>query len=200
MSLINDALKQAKAAQPTVTAPAEGPALRPVERERRPDGTRFLLPALVAVILALAVTLLWIWFHGAVQPGASVRARTVSDAVNVAPAPAIEPARQVVAAPTPAQVKPVEPAALVTGVPAATAISNTTSNVTETTNTVIAKPEPPIYKLQAIFYNPRHPSAMISGKTVSVGDQVKGAKVISIQQEAVTIVTPTGETKVMELN
>jgi hypothetical protein len=202
MSLINDALKQAKAAQPAKAAPADGPALRPVDGARRSEGTGFLLPALVVVILALAVTLLWIWFHSSGPAELAVRARTVPEKVQVQPVPAPEPVKQVVEAPVAPQVKPFEPATNATVTTAVPSIPNTNDSAVDATNavTVVPKPEPPTYKLQGIFYNPKRPSAMVSGKTVFVGDHVKGAKVISIQPESVTIMTPEGEKKVMELN
>jgi len=203
MSLINDALKQARAAQPAKTAvPAEGPALRPVEGARRSGGTDILLPALVVLILALAVMLLWIWFHGSGPAELAVRARTRPKTVQVNPVPAPEPVKQAAEAsvPAPVRVKPAEPVTNVIVAATVPTIFNTNSSSVEVTNTVVPKPEPPAFKLQGIFFNPKHPSAMVSGKTVFVGDRVKGAKVISIEPETVTIVTQEGETKVMELN
>jgi tetratricopeptide (TPR) repeat protein len=47
-------------------------------------------------------------------------------------------------------------------------------------------PEPP-YKLGGILYSPKSPAAIINGKTVYVGDKIKEAKVIKIEQSTVTL-------------
>ncbi|MDB6022831.1 MAG: hypothetical protein JWQ04_2688, partial [Pedosphaera sp.] len=88
MSLINDALKRAKATQPKVAAQADGPALRPIIAPRRANaGADFLLPALIVVILLLAGLLLWQWFRGG-SGDTKVRARTIATPDVVQPAPA----------------------------------------------------------------------------------------------------------------
>jgi len=76
-----------------------------------------------------------------------------------APAPAVELAPA--AAPTPA---PVTPAALAPAVPA---------------------PKPA--RIQGIVYDPVHPYAIISGKTVFVGDAVDGMRVTAISPEVITL-------------
>lgn len=194
MSLINDALKQAKAAQPVKAAPA----LKAVEREQRSRGPGLLLPALIVVILLMAALLLWQWFSKSGSAELTVRARTAPEVSSV---PKPEPVHQVIASPVQAPAMasvPVSNTAV-----AATPKADVAVSAPDVTNTVAtaepAKPEPPAYKLQSIFFSPKNPSAVISGKMVSVGEKVKGAQVISIKKESVTIVTPTGETKVMEL-
>src|SRR6185436_17940585 len=56
----------------------------------------------------------------------------------------------------------------------------------------------PSVRLQGIFYNPTHPSALINAKTLFLGDKVAGAKVIAITAETVTLQW-NGETKVLSL-
>ena len=80
-----------------------------------------------------------------------------------ATAPVVEPAP----APKPAPVEPVAPAA--------------------------AAPAPKPVRLQGIVYDPVHPYAIISGKTVFVGDLVDGQRVTAISSDAVTL-TANGQT------
>jgi hypothetical protein len=49
----------------------------------------------------------------------------------------------------------------------------------------VPKPAPP--KLQAIFFNPRRPSAILSGKTVFIGDRFGEFRVAAITQTSVTL-------------
>jgi HD-like signal output (HDOD) protein len=48
-------------------------------------------------------------------------------------------------------------------------------------------PPVPEFRLSGIFYTPPRPSAILNGETVYVGDQVNGARVVSIDQTAVTL-------------
>jgi thioredoxin-related protein len=54
-------------------------------------------------------------------------------------------------------------------------------------------------KLQGIVYSSSHPTAMINGSICEVGDTVKGARVIKIERETVTV-EYEGQTKVLQLN
>lgn len=60
------------------------------------------------------------------------------------------------------------------------------------------KPAFPELKLQGIFYLASRPSALISGKTVFLGDTVRGAKVVNIEKLNVTLEF-AGENKVLSL-
>ena len=51
-----------------------------------------------------------------------------------------------------------------------------------------ASPEPEPLKLQAVFFNPARPSAIISGSTVFVGDRVGGFRVARIGRSSATLV------------
>jgi hypothetical protein len=53
-------------------------------------------------------------------------------------------------------------------------------------------------KLQGIVFNPRSPSATISGKTVFVGERVGEWRVVAIDKETATLVG-NGETNVLRL-
>jgi hypothetical protein len=53
-------------------------------------------------------------------------------------------------------------------------------------------------KLQAIFYRPNRPSAMISGQTVYVGERVAGWRVLAINQSS-AVLASAGSTNVLLL-
>jgi hypothetical protein len=48
-------------------------------------------------------------------------------------------------------------------------------------------PQPPPLKLQSIVYNPRRPSAMISGRIVFVGERVREYHVLAIHRDEVLL-------------
>jgi len=207
MSLINDALRRAKAAQPNPATPADGPVMH-LAREPRVAaraGNDFLLPAIIVVIFLLAAILLWMWFHGG-SGEIQVRARTLPAAETVQPTPAAAPA------PAPAVVETAKSPALAAA-PAETNSTNSTTPATRVepavstnpavavtpTNATPALPPPVTYKLQSIFYRAKNPCAVINGKTLFVGGHVGEAHVLAIDQESVTIVTEDGKKKVLEL-
>jgi hypothetical protein len=170
MSLINDALKRARQAQPENLAPADGPWLRPVERAPRGARPDFLMLALIGVVLVLAGVLLLQWFHSG---DLIVRAKTIP----AAPAPEAIHA-------TPASVQ-------------TAAVAQPATNLAVAVEP--AKPPPIVYKLQSIFYFPKNPSAVINGKTVHEGTVVGEARVVAIGQESATILMGSGETNILEL-
>lgn len=165
MSLVNDALKRATEAHNRRTpAPVADLPLRPVEPVTKP-GIGLVLPAtLLTIILAALISLVLAKRSGketpAPQPvksellGITVAAKSPPplDPAPVAPVVAVEPA-SVAAAPIPS----------VQAIPV---------------------PAPPVVvaplRLQAVFYTPPQPSAIISGKTVRVGDSLHGLQVVAI--------------------
>jgi hypothetical protein len=200
MSLINEALKRANQTPFRETAPA-APFLRPVEGGRHPEGgVGLLLPVMLAVVTTLAVLLLWQGFHA--NYILQVRARSLP--ATDGPAPAASP---VVAAP--AAIKERTPASPAPAPIVATPVAPTTPvPVTQTpvvaaaTNAVVVeepKPQPPSYKLQAIFYRSDSPAAVINGKQLYVGDHVGEAYVVSIDPDSVAIVNMSGQTNLLEM-
>ena len=59
-------------------------------------------------------------------------------------------------------------------------------------------PPPPNLKLQAIFYHPNNPSVIISGKTLFRGDSIRGARILAIDKESVTL-DDGGQQKVLRV-
>jgi hypothetical protein len=54
-------------------------------------------------------------------------------------------------------------------------------------------------KLQAITFNPARPSAIVSGKTVFVGDRFREFRVLKIGVDSITLVNET-QTNVLTLD
>jgi hypothetical protein len=54
-----------------------------------------------------------------------------------------------------------------------------------------APPRAPAPRLQAVFYSSTRPSAMISGKNVSVGDKVGEFRVAEITRDSATLISDT---------
>ena len=221
MSLINDALKRAKEAQPQAAPPpVPNLQLRPIEPAQYTRHTLgLILPAALAVAALLLLFLVWqsAQRNGSAQP-VEVKART---AMTANPPPAPQPAAASLAAAPAAPVPAAQPipaappapstlpAAGTPDLPAAIAVSvPTNSPVAEAqdggvTNTPAAaevpppKPAPP--RLQAIIFSPARPSVMIGGKTLFIGDKLNGFRVMAIDQESATLVG-AGQTNVLTLS
>ena len=187
MSLINDALKRAKQAQPP-PAPSASPSLhlRPVDpAQHARHNLGLLLPVAVAVVAMLILLLLW----EIVQNRSTIKfvsAKTESaQAVNTPPprppAPSVPAVENRVAAPL---------------APIPMAQENAATNPV-----VAAEPSPPKpapLRLQAIVFNPARPSAMISGRTLFVGDKLGEFRVLRISPESATLVG-AGQTNILSL-
>ena len=196
MSLINDALKRAKAAQ--AQAP-QGPLnlpLRPVEpgQKHARQNLGLFMPVALALVALLALFLVWRWAQ-ARQPGtpAEVAVRAVAPAAPVAPelpaqpAPAPEPVATPVVAPVEAPV--IAPEAAPATEPPAPPLAEVqeTETATEAPAPAPAPPKPAALRLQGILYNPHHPSAMVNGKTLFVGDRLGDLRVVAIARNGVTL-------------
>lgn len=199
MSLINDALKRAKQAEPEPSRiPAAAGPMQPVDyqRGRLPW---FFVPSVLAVLVGASWFLLKGWeAHRQAAAGYSTPI-TVKAREPVAPlqppedaAPA-EPAFAV-AINTTASSAPLgmqrnfsledasTPAAPATPAPAPA----TTAGTAEPANAT-APATGPTFRLQGIFYRNANPSAMVNGKSVFVGDRVSGARVRAIERDNVTL-------------
>jgi hypothetical protein len=89
-------------------------------------------------------------------------------------------------------VAPVEPAKTpapaMTNAPLATAPATAPVATAVAASTApVALPQPEPLRLQAIIYSPTRPSAVISGKSVFVGERVQGIKVVNITKDTVTL-------------
>jgi hypothetical protein len=97
---------------------------------------------------------------------------------------------------------PPVPAAATTSESPAQPTTDVTTRSTDPANpgatTLVVPPPPPPLRLQAVFYSPTKPSAIVSGSTVCVGDRVRGYHVVAIGKDSVTLSSPT-ETKVLRV-
>jgi len=102
------------------------------------------------------------------------------------------------------QVRAATPSAPATAAAPAVAHPNHASSTTTGTATdpgatvVVAPPTPPPLRLQAVFFSPTKPSAIISGTSVGIGDKVRQFHVTAIGKDSVTLSSPL-ETKVLKL-
>jgi hypothetical protein len=195
MSLINEALKRAKQAQQE--NPPATPALefRPVEPSQSASRRTTLLivgmTLVVILILGLAGTLIWFVFKSdrASLPVAARVAEAPLAALpsEVKPAPAPTPAKEALPAVAPATGQkfehPDEP----------------NTNRVPVVADVVEAIQPPALKLQGIFFSPSHPSAVVNGKTVYLGDRVNGFRLVAVSPVAATFVSAT-ETNVLSLS
>lgn len=192
MSLVNDALKRAKATAPKNAAPAAVGPMRAAEAGQRPKDSSFLMAMLILVILLLAGLLLWQWFRG---DGGELKARanTIPGVSKAESSPAVGQAL-----PVPVQSAPETK-------PTTTVPENAAAAPDKTVATNLTVVEPPktlpiTYKLQSVVYLPKNPSAVINGRVVLVDNIVDGARVVAIGPGTATIVTSTGQTKVLVMH
>jgi hypothetical protein len=176
MSLINDALKEARKAPPR-NPPSALPPLQPVAPEPSPAAA-WLLPAVVMLLMVAAIFFIgWAVAHHAVRPIAVVpeaaAAPKTTAVTETTAAMATTGATQQVAAVSPPVVTP-RPVEL------------PPTNPPPTNSVPASQPAAP--KLQAIFYRPQAPSAIIDGKTVQPGDRFRQYRVKEIGRNTVTLV------------
>jgi hypothetical protein len=190
MSLINDALQRAKTVQQIHPPAVADLPLRPIEpAQQQTRGLGLVLPATLATVLLAGIFSWWLLNHAS---HAAKAPETTTPAP--APVPAVAPAKAI--EPTATTVnKTIEPATA--PVPAsASAHEGAAGNGTIAT-VEVAKPAP--LKLQAITFNPARPSAIVSGKTVFVGDRFREFRVLKIGVDSITLVNET-QTNVLTLD
>ena len=209
MSLINDALRRAKEAQKHAPLP-RSPDLpfRPVEppQQSARRGLGLLLPGALAAVALLALLVVWQWtrMRGAATP-TEVNARTARGPLAATPASAF-------AARTAPVQAPAAPPSFATGA-AATLAADAASAPTDdplaemeeseaadpSAMTAPTPPKPAPLRLQAIVFNPRRPSAMISGKTLFIGDKLGDLRVVAIDKESATLMG-AGQTNILMMS
>ena len=204
MSLINDALKQAR--QNPASKPGTAPTpLQPVETRQRAGRSYFLVPLIL--VLVAAGGWCWLeWWEGEVTD------RRVSQPIQIAARARTKPAPES----APSTTNPPEPMTLAIIPLAGSGVSNraprSTANETNLgiaavpaatgapTNLVATAPPPafPVLKLQGIFYSATRPSAFINNQAVFVGEKILQARVIAIGRQGVTVFW-NGQTKMLNL-
>jgi hypothetical protein len=215
MSLINDALKQAKQAQQEAAPPpAPNLQLRPIEpMQYSRRSVAFLWPASLVVVSLLLLFFVWQEAHRvAPPPPMEIQARASTPAAPAAapqptpapavPAPAVQLAPEPAPAPLPAPTAGSTDVVQISAVPLSanppTSINPADGIPNTPAPTEVPPPKPAQPKLQAIVFSPVRPSVMISGKTLFVGDKLEGLRVTAIDRESVTLVG-AGKTNVLSL-
>lgn len=207
MSLINDALKRAKAAQDNgAAAQTQSPLLRPADTTTtKRSGLGPVVP--IAVTLAAIIGLACL--------RAATGRKTASGATNAAAQEnSLVPAsRPQAASAQAAQTAPTDSTDRSMGPPRATALATNTPTLSaavatpaispETSTNTSARAEPPPPKpaplrLQAVIFHPTRPSAMIGGKTLAVGDTVGAFRVLAIGRASATLAS-AGQTNILTL-
>ena len=202
MSLINDALKRAKQAQQqhAPDAPQLRVQFRPVEpsQQVRRSNTGIWIAVVLIAGLIVGFVIRQMSRSNSVSPK-EAKAREVVSAKPIAQQQTAPPTP----APAPAPAPPVtHPAPQLTQPPPSTKPVSEPPPAQETPAPapVVTQEEParPAPKLQAVVYDPKRPSAIISGKSVFKGDRVGDFRVVSITPESVTLVGG-GQTNVLVL-
>lgn len=213
MSLINDALKRAKTAQPPAPPPlSQGPQLRPVEPRSTPQ-PRFGWVALgiLGVAGLLAFSLAWQTFRRAPvatvgEPGLLAQARS-QQPLSLPPAELPPESSGTGAAGAPAPTDAAGPSGSAPlraplAVPTTGGVSQPAASEAAglaATNDLAPVPAgPPPLKLQGVISHPTRPSAIISGKTVFIGDAVGDATVTALTSRTATLTGPKG-TQILRL-
>ena len=173
MSLINDALKQARQSQQPNPPPGQ-PSLRPVAPIPR-GVAHWMLPLAVIALVGAAAFFIWLALAGHKMPPAKAPELSATQPASPAPAPA--------PAPTPV---PVPPVAIATSKPV----------VSKNVAAVQSLLPPP--KLQGIFYG-RKSWAIVDGNTFYVGDLVDNFRVKEISPNSITLESPDGSEKKLVL-
>ena len=227
MSLINDALKRAKRARPEQPA-AASPNLpfRPVEPEPRAArrGLGLVLPVSLALVALLTLLLLWELSN---RNGSSWRTEPKGHlAVAARALPHAARASMEVPSPTSSALPGViisgSSKTVFGSTPEGTATASINSSSPDSsfgqaasgTNSVLSgkdgpgtnhagatEPPPAVpspLKLQGIIFNPKRPSAMISGRVIFLGDRIRDLRVMAIHPDCV-VLAGAGRTNLLSL-
>jgi hypothetical protein len=203
MSLINDALKRAKATHQQSARPSpmqDVPALVTTPSSH-PSSPAWLWVAIIVLLVGL----------GAFLIGQSMRNSgninsLGSDAANVATKQPISTTTRTASTisenPTPVPVEAPSAQVAPAAIPVssnATVIASVQTDSTDVAAVVAAPAPPPPMKLQSIIYDPQHPSAMINGKLLFPGDSFGELHVQEIHRNGVTL-SGGGKTNLLSLD
>jgi hypothetical protein len=208
MSLIHDALKRAKVAEKQPVPPdSPGPAFRAVEPgQYARRGIGIALPVALGVVALLGLFLVWRFAQNGVRARSS---DTPSHAAVAEPAKPTTPLATDAPAPKPmAAVAPSTPVPAVATPPTEAVTVMLTNSAADTATNIAtstaapAEPTPPKpapLRLQALFFHPQHPSAVVSGKTLFLGDRIGDLRLVAVDKESVTL-AGGGKTNVLTLD
>ena len=211
MSLINDALKRAKQGQQQ--NPFGGQPIRPLQpadyAARSNYPLRFALAVLLVAPLALSGWFFWKWWRSSGEShqtagGESTTASAEKSKTSAKPAPR----KQLIKVSTNIVVRTnligsPQSEALAQAVSSNSLISAPQTNAAALAPpTNVAAPAPPSpfadLKLQSIIFSEDKRAAGINGELLYVGDDIRGARVMRIDRQSVTV-ERNGETNVLRL-
>ena len=196
MSLINDALKRAKEAQPASRpAPEMETTMKLAPLPRTVGLPGYFMPVLLFIISGACWFLVKGWNSGSPEGTAGQPIPVMAREAAAMPAGEgaelpIPENRQFALNDSPT------PAAPVVGGGAASAASTTVES--SAASATAESSQPGTFKLQGIFYRPGDPSAVVNSTTVFVGDLIANARVKAIDKQSVTL-DCSGEIKVLTL-
>lgn len=188
MSSMNEPFKEAEATQQTRKPAKPSLEFRPAQSTHpriAPRGPELLLPWAIAGCALLALIIVCHLLQQKNEPRVVEAKGRVAASVDAASSSARDTA-------DPDEVNAAAALAL------KAKLSATNAPVAAPATNVTAKPAPPPIRLQAIFYDPHHPGAMINGYTLYVGDRVGGLRIARITQTGVILVG-AGRTNRLEL-
>ena len=194
MSIINDALRRAKdAQQQSPPTPPSSLRFRPAEpAPQARHGTGLTGPTVWAIVALAAIVFASQWTRTRESTGLREARALAPAAVNNTSA--LQSASAPVALAAPAPVLAAGGAAatatpVATSAPASSPDTHPAESETVTAPVIaMAPPKPAPLRLQAIVYNPKRPSVLISGKTLFIGDKLGDLRVAAIDQESATLV------------
>ncbi len=203
MSLINDALKRAGQAPPPPALDTTAAPLHPVHDPPR-YANKLWLACLVALVLTTCVATWSIVLgytssrsKGNLTQNQAVLAREAPithPTLPAEPSPVLEPGPPAVtqSVPIPAAKPEVPPVAPANSNAVAEQPAVAPPNLMAAAPTAPEPPKPAPLKLQAIFYRPSNPAAMINNKLLSRGDNISNARITAIDQQSVTLQRDSG--------
>jgi len=175
-----------------------------------------IVPVSLAVAVLLVLVLIWQWAQGnkSTEPRearavtrAAVRPTATPLPVAVSTTPATTTVADEPSLPLPSDAHPAQAKGVVdtlAAIESATSANPSVANgkANEVTNATAIAPAPPPkaapLRLQAIVFDPKRPSALISGKTVFIGDKLGDARVMGIDRDSATLVG-AGRTNILTL-
>ena len=178
MSLINDALKQARRSQQPNQPDGQLP-LRPVAPAPR-GAADWILPLAVIALVGASAFFIWLALAGHKTPQAK--------------APEIPAVQPVVSQPAAAQPVAAKPAVAPAVTPVAPPVVRVTDAPAVKETVAVVPLSTADIKLQGIIYG-RKSWAIVDGKTVYVGDSVDNFRVKEISPNSITLENPDGSEK-----
>jgi type IV secretory pathway VirB10-like protein len=176
MSMLNDALKRASQTDRERQRPIPVPARVSIEPVADPRGKSLAMAMVAGSVLALGLAA---WFFGQVLFARHPDAIVGAEAAPVVPPESVPPP-VVSEAPT-------VPAVVMASPPPMAAPDPTPAPAPEPPARPVEPAWPANLKLTGIFFRKNNPLALISGKTVAVGEEINGVRVKKIEKDRVTL-------------